>query len=118
MDSLIRRGPEESAVSLTGEFGGTLPGRETSVPESIRRDFLEETQTQLRDLVPTAFTGKCDVQAESGHPTDVIVRLAKELSVDLIVMGTHGRSGLSHLLMGSVAEKVVRLAPCSVLVVR
>jgi universal stress protein A len=38
--------------------------------------------------------------------------------VDLIIMGTHGRTGLLHVLLGSVAEKVVRLAPCSVLVVR
>ena len=46
-----------------------------------------------------------------------IVQLAAERRVDLIVMGTHGRSGLKHLLLGSVAAKVVRLAPCPVLTV-
>lgn len=47
-----------------------------------------------------------------------LVRLAQEASVDLIVMATQGRSGISHLLMGSTTEKVVRKAPCPVLTVR
>jgi universal stress protein A len=47
-----------------------------------------------------------------------IVQYARQNDVDLIVMGTHGRSGLSHLLLGSVAEKVIRKAHCPVLVVR
>lgn len=111
-------GAPEGRAAVADEFGSTMPSSATSVTEPIRRDFIDEAQTRLHDLVPTAFSGKCDVQTESGHPAEVILRLAKELSIDLIVMGTHGRSGLAHLLMGSVAEKVVRLAPCSVLVVR
>jgi nucleotide-binding universal stress UspA family protein len=51
-------------------------------------------------------------------PTDAIVRYAKSASIDLIVMGTHGHKGAAHVLMGSVAERVVRTAPCPVLVVR
>src|SRR5262249_25207246 len=47
-----------------------------------------------------------------------IVDFAKEARIDLIVMGTHGRGGMAHLLMGSVAERVVRVAPCPVLTVR
>jgi nucleotide-binding universal stress UspA family protein len=53
-----------------------------------------------------------------GTPYDAVVRFAGEKEIDLIVMGTHGRSGLAHLFMGSVAEKVVRKAPCPVLTVR
>ena len=53
-----------------------------------------------------------------GVPFQEIVEVAKAQQVDLIVMGTHGRTGLLHVLLGSVAEKAVRLAPCSVLVVR
>ena len=49
---------------------------------------------------------------------EAIVGYAKEYNVDIIVMGTHGRGALSHLLMGSVAERVVRTAPCPVLTVR
>ncbi|REG30934.1 nucleotide-binding universal stress UspA family protein [Archangium gephyra] len=55
---------------------------------------------------------------ESGEPAHVIAKVAGEGGYDLIIMGTHGRTGLSHLMMGSVAEKVVRLAPCPVLTFR
>jgi nucleotide-binding universal stress UspA family protein len=51
-------------------------------------------------------------------PTEAIVGYAREAAIDLIVMGTHGRSGAGRLLMGSVAEHVVRSAPCPVLTVR
>jgi nucleotide-binding universal stress UspA family protein len=53
-----------------------------------------------------------------GTPFVEIVRYAREQNVDLIVMGTHGRTGLEHALIGSVTEKVVRKAPCPVLTVR
>jgi len=53
-----------------------------------------------------------------GVPFEEIVRVAQEEHVDMIVMGTHGRSGLNRVLLGSVAERVVRLAPCPVLTVR
>jgi nucleotide-binding universal stress UspA family protein len=53
-----------------------------------------------------------------GMPFEEIVRFARDKDVDLIVMGTHGHKGLAHLLLGSVAEKVVRYAPCPVLTVR
>jgi nucleotide-binding universal stress UspA family protein len=55
---------------------------------------------------------------ERGVPFEEIIRTAKELAVDLIVMSTHGRTAIPHLLIGSVAEKVVRKAPCPVLTVR
>ncbi len=53
-----------------------------------------------------------------GSPSQVIVDTAKRSGVDLIVMGTHGRTGLAHVLIGSVAERVVRMARCPVLTVR
>jgi nucleotide-binding universal stress UspA family protein len=53
-----------------------------------------------------------------GRPHEEIIGVAREMDVDLIVMGTHGRSGLSHILLGSTAERVVRNAPCPVLTVR
>jgi len=53
-----------------------------------------------------------------GTPFYEIIRFAREKDIDLIVMGTHGRSGLVHVLLGSVTEKVVRKAPCPVLTVR
>jgi nucleotide-binding universal stress UspA family protein len=54
----------------------------------------------------------------SGSPAYAIVDYAREHGIDLIVMGTHGRGALAHLMMGSVAERVVRLASCPVLTVR
>jgi len=53
-----------------------------------------------------------------GSPAEEILRLAGEAHADLIVLGTHGRRGLSHFLLGSVAERVLRQAPCPVLTVR
>lgn len=53
-----------------------------------------------------------------GVPYDQIVKTAKNVNADLVVMATHGRTGMRHVLLGSVAERVVRLAPCPVLTVR
>lgn len=55
---------------------------------------------------------------EEGNPYPCIIQVAKKQGVDLIVMGTHGRTGLAHALLGSVSEKVVRVAPCPVLTVK
>jgi hypothetical protein len=54
-------------------------------------------------------------QVLEGDPVDVILRAAEETYSDVIVMGTHGRTGLGRLLLGSVAESVIRKAPCPVL---
>ena len=57
-------------------------------------------------------------EVREGTPFYEIIQFAKENDIDLIVMGTHGHSGLAHVLLGSVTEKVVRKAPCPVLTVR
>jgi nucleotide-binding universal stress UspA family protein len=59
-----------------------------------------------------------EIAVVQGVPFQEILDTAKARQVDLIIMGTHGRTGLSHVLLGSVAEKVVRLAPCPVLIAR
>jgi universal stress protein A len=89
-----------------------------SEPEVIRRDPSEEALTRLRDLAANVFPGPWEAEVALGHPADTIVRVARERRTDLIVMSTHGRTGLQHVLLGSVAEKVVRLAPCPVLTVK
>ena len=53
-----------------------------------------------------------------GVPFVEIIKAARDKDIDLIVIGTHGRTGLAHMLIGSVAEKVVRKAPCPVLSVK
>ena len=98
--------------------GGRLGARPLSEPTVVRHDPNEEALTHLQDLIPAAGRGTWDVALAVGHPADAVVRVAQERNVDLIVMATHGRTGLQHVLLGSVAEKVVRLAPCPVLTVR
>lgn len=64
------------------------------------------------------YRGDVDTVAYVGRPAPTILEYAKAGGFDLIVMGTHGRTGLSHLITGSVAEQVLRAAPCAVLTVR
>jgi nucleotide-binding universal stress UspA family protein len=97
--------------------GGRLGGQQAQ-PTVVRRDHAEEALTQLQDLVRGAFKGKWDAEVAVGPPAETIVRIARERQADLIVMGTHGRTGLQHVLLGSVTEQVVRLAACPVLTVR
>jgi len=59
-----------------------------------------------------------ELHVVSGTPDDDVVRMAHDLEVDLVVMATHGRKGLSHLILGSVAERVMREADCPVLTMR
>jgi nucleotide-binding universal stress UspA family protein len=108
----------QSGTGYAAEFGGKLPSFPPQPPEVVRRDYQEEALVQLHALVPASFTGAWEVQVAAGHPAEAIVRMAQELEVDLIIMATHGRTGLSHILLGSVAEQVVRHAPCAVLTVR
>jgi nucleotide-binding universal stress UspA family protein len=87
-------------------------GLDSAVQDAARERLLKivtpQEQTQLRP----EFT------IRSGSPSAEIVRYANENNVDLIVMGTHGRGFVGHVVLGSVAEKVVRTAPCPVLTVR
>src|SRR5262245_767713 len=80
-------------------------------PEEIRAAGDE----QLRKLRLPADDVRAERRLESGAAAAEILRVAREINADLIVMGTHGRTGLGRLLMGSVAEQVVRKAPCPVL---
>jgi nucleotide-binding universal stress UspA family protein len=68
--------------------------------------------------MPDTFHGVWEVEVAAGPPAETIVRVAHKRDADLIVMGTHKRTGLQHVLLGSIAEKVARLAPCPVLTVR
>jgi universal stress protein A len=77
-----------------------------------------KVKAQLEEIVPLSPDIKVRRALHAGPPGEVICWLAEEEKCDLIVMGTHGRSGLRHLLLGSVAEYVVRHAHCPVTIVR
>jgi nucleotide-binding universal stress UspA family protein len=82
--------------------------RETEARQHLRK-FAGEKIDRAVQVTPVVRTGT---------PWNEIVALAKEIKADLIVIGTHGRTGIKHVVMGSTAERVVRHASCPVLVVR
>ncbi len=93
---------------------------EVVVPEGFLEQARGATAANLRAVVEKISSQGLDAIS---HLTEVpaapaIVRLAETLDVDLIVVGTRGNTGLKHVLLGSVAERTIRLAPCSVLAVK
>ncbi len=82
--------------------------------------LLASAERLLKEVPdPSSYSGPVAARVvEVGVPFVEIIRYAREQEIDLIVLATHGRTGLVHMLMGSVAEKVVRKAPCPVLTVR
>ena len=84
---------------------------------SMFEDFEKKARTRLEEIckenIPAAITAEPIVRV--GRAFVEIVRAAREMEVDLIVIATHGRTGLSHAMFGSTAEKVVRKASCPVL---
>jgi nucleotide-binding universal stress UspA family protein len=78
----------------------------------------EEQWDKLRRLRARNPRVQVEHRLAEGEPAETILRVARETGCDLILMGTHGRTGLGRLLMGSVAEQVVRKAPCPVLTVK
>jgi nucleotide-binding universal stress UspA family protein len=87
----------------------------------LQRDIEQAAKRQLDELLvdndPHPITVKKAV-ITSAATAACIVQYAHDMAIDLIVVGTHGRGAVAHLLMGSVAERVVRTAPCPVLTVR
>ena len=88
--------------------------------ELIAEKEMQEAEKNARTVKEAAQKEGVAVKAfvMSGKPADAIIETAKEKSADLIVLGSHGRTGMERLLMGSVAERVIVLAPCPVLVVK
>ena len=113
-DMALAFGARLYLVHVPGETGVTF---EANFPFA---DFDKAARARL-----DAFLNQEDVErlrpeyaVRLGVAAEEIVRYADSRDVDLIIMGTHGRTGVAHLLMGSVAEQVVRTAPCPVLLVR
>jgi nucleotide-binding universal stress UspA family protein len=87
-------------------------------PSFISHADRSEMQAELLRVVPTVADVKCVHHYLEGEPSVGICAIAERERVDLIVMSSHGRSGISRLVMGSVTESVLRRATCPVLVVR
>lgn len=104
--------PEPPRLAEAYEMGYT--------PERFIKAATEEAQRLMADMQTKAADWNVPLipRIRQGVEFREIIAAAREDGVDLIVMGTHGRTGLAHALIGSVAEKVVRKAPCPVLTVR
>jgi nucleotide-binding universal stress UspA family protein len=126
---------EAYALALTEQFQAELhvlnvladalmlmpePGSALSLPQNYLLDLKQEAERALDKVLPDAAkSGRKVVRVlRMGNPYAEIIQYAEETETDLIVVGTHGRGAFAHLLLGSVAEKVVRKAHCPVLTVR
>jgi nucleotide-binding universal stress UspA family protein len=118
------------AVTLARSFGARLlflhvsdrarSDLETEFPLGLENAMEDAVRERLQKVLTPAEQVELrpDLDVRGGNPAKEIVEYAKEREADLIVMGTHGRTMVSHAFLGSVAEKVVRTAPCPVLTVR
>ena len=102
-----------TAAAYAPEIYGAVPG-------SLRETALADADHRLTERLPAAdharFNGTTAIA--TGLTANAIVEYAVAHEIDLIVIGTHGRGGIAHLLLGSGAERVLRVAPCPVLTVR
>jgi nucleotide-binding universal stress UspA family protein len=106
VDNIVAFGGGDGVVIVDPELQSQI---EAGARQQLDSLIFDEDREQLRAKT---------VLLISNAPSQTITGYAKEANVDLIVMGTHGRGAVAHLLMGSVAERVVRTAPCPVLTVR
>jgi nucleotide-binding universal stress UspA family protein len=129
------RAAMEIAADLAKRFGGelallhaypvpgyTFPDGSVVASPRMMQELADQAKRHLDEWRAEAekLVGAPRVTSETaiGEPASEIIELAKERGADLVVMGTHGRTGLEHALMGSIAERVVRRAHCPVLTVR
>ena len=118
---VVRRGAHVTDQEALEEFQRdnekvVLEYTNVDLAEILKRQE-ERARAKLEEIAPKLGA---DVQLEvaSGTPHTEIVRLAEDLKIDLIVMATHGRGFISHAILGSTTERVLRQAPCPVLIVR
>jgi nucleotide-binding universal stress UspA family protein len=93
------------------------PGGEGYFPPNLSEIRKKKSQEECEKLLDESGITNGRVMVAAGKAFVEIIRIAREEDVDLIVVGTHGRGAVAHMLLGSVAEKVVRKAPCPVLTV-
>jgi nucleotide-binding universal stress UspA family protein len=122
IDMAVRQGADMRLLHVIDDasFATAYPdGFYVEMP-GLRTQLIEEATGRLQ-----AMAAKCQaagvstaIEVAVGRPARIIGETALNRGTDLIVMGTHGRSGFAHLVLGSVAERLVRTAPCPVLTVR
>ena len=107
-------------VYVAGDFtpytGFTVP--QISI-ELLEEGVLRDAEDKMDGFLNKHFVGidYCEGKVLNGNPAEEIIKYAEEQDIDLIVMGTHGYRGVEKMLLGSVAEKVVKMSPCPVLTI-
>jgi len=127
----------KGALVTAADIATNLPGAEitvlhvmaepqASVPyevyvdwQKVKNDIKADAERMLKQMVErNGIAQRAQTRLLWGDPSSLIVKVAKEGNFDVIVMATHGRTGINRLFMGSVAESVMRHSPCPVLVLR
>jgi len=123
------------ACALAERFGAKLHvlnilsevlpvGPDPMISPILPPEYYTESEAQSREALKDAIKpewGKpaaVETAVKWGSPVEVVIEYAKATHADMIVIATHGRTGLSHVLLGSVAERIVREGPCPVLTIR
>jgi nucleotide-binding universal stress UspA family protein len=123
-DLAVQFGAPIELIHVTVSFSLSPPMHAAYMPVEYDPKFIEEvTQAAIKSInekyvekLPEQFPYNVDVR--SGYAATEILRAVEESGIDLLVMGSHGLTGIAHVLFGSTADRVVRKAPCSVLTVR
>ncbi|QSG04032.1 universal stress protein [Natranaeroarchaeum sulfidigenes] len=124
LDHAITEFPDAELVGLTvidpAEAGYAVEGAVAEFPQGWYDTAEDEAQTVLDEAVDRAAGAGVELRTatEIGRPANTIVRFSDEHDIDHIVMGSHGRTGMSRILLGSVAETVMRRSTVPVTVVR
>ena len=120
----VKFGAEIEIMHVTVDLAHTPPVHDTYMPVEYNPGFAEEISKAAMDAIGEKYVNRLPngvfhhETVVSGYPATEILRLAEERGIDLLVMGSHGLTGLAHVLFGSTAERIVRRAGCSVLTVR
>lgn len=109
---------DDAPDSITGRVDIELLDRRFRTAADRAKAFLDERTSMLAEHLGPLLHETVRFHVRAGAPADAVIALAAELDADLIVVGTHGLRGIARFTMGSVSEKIVRLAHCPVLVVR
>jgi nucleotide-binding universal stress UspA family protein len=116
LDVARDRGAEVRLLHVIGIPSGPLdPAYGVTATPQMMLEIQGIAEKRLHEIADAVKGPKVSVTLCTGSPSREIVREAKDWNADLIVIGTHGRTGLRHVFLGSVAENVVRLAPCPVI---
>jgi nucleotide-binding universal stress UspA family protein len=124
VDMAARFGASLEIIHVTVSLTHSPPVHATYMPVEYDPEFIEEVSRAAMKSIEERYVSRLpvdmlhSVSVISGYAATEILRIAEEKKLDLLVMGSHGLTGLAHVLFGSTAERVVRKAGCSILTVR